>query len=218
MNDKKLSNYYSEKELAHLTFYHDLMNHLHQIQLFNSLGQEGKDSSKQRVIDQECWEIIRLLKSEKQNRAKPAMGPNSARKNFNSAEGIYDFTTSYFSSRGIKLNIKDCDQLKFYELNVLPGYENFLGNVFQNIQRHGELGASLEIRQKISGGYLLIAFENKTESSCGQINEGIGLSSMRSFAKSVKGKVRFEQKGRSFCVRLFIPIRERCPVLGEMAA
>ena len=200
-------------------FSHDLLNNLHQIQLFASLAKKKQSLSELNIILQEAWHAIDLVKKFQAGEGDQA--PKKLR--YQSAKTFIQDAVDYFSSRGVTLQVKLDDQLEMYEVASHSGLMPIFSNLVQNINRHSKNQSTVWFKVRIFNEYMMVSLKNEVEAK-GSTNQSLfiqknsGLESIKRACQKFGGKVRFEQKDNYFLTRLYIPIKSNCPVSQDFAA
>ena len=194
--------------------FHDLMNHLHQIQLICDTSSSSEILHQVNVLRQECEAAIDLASSIRE------LGDQG------SAEEIYEYSgedfsqyfIQYFNQRKIKTRIVPEKNINLYRVTAAKGIQSVLANIFQNLERYQEKSSEVEIRFKAVGEFVLVAIKNKKADRIYQDTLGVGLESVEDYCIQNGGKARFSQDSEYFYTRLFFPIKADCPAIALQAA
>ena len=204
---------------------HDLLNHLHHIQLL--CEKEKKTSGREvlRLIQQECESAIyQVSKLQKEKRTKRTSCGDKW-----SCGDMMDFTRQFLNDREVKLSISSDENIKHYESEISKNdFINILSNLAQNLKDHAHLSADISLRIKVVNGHLLFALKNKIQMKgstpvtktygVGSITDTYGLESIEAICSENGGKLRFLREKCFFYTRLFLPVTPACPIVQERAA
>ena len=213
-----MSNKKNERNL----FFHDLLNHLHQIQLLSS-AQINLGKKEKYIIQHETWAAIKLAKEYKAklDQAKKTQLASSS----SSEENVESFVTeikNYFELRNLKINLESEKNLHLFNMESSFKIEGIFSNIWQNIQRHGDLSKEIYLNFKIVGPHLLVSIRNKTNKKNNRFyfykTSGGGLESIYKTCHEIGGKCRFDLQKDTFYTRLFFPVKPNCPLSENIAA
>ena len=171
------------------------------------------------IILQEAWHAIDLVKEFQSGGQEHSV----TKLRYQSAKTFMQDTISYFSSRGIRLQINLDEQLDLYEVVSCSALTPIFSNLVQNIQRHSKEKSVVFFKTRIFNEFIMISFKNELrvkppEEDVKSVQLGHGLESIERTCRKFGGKVRFEQRENYFISRLYIPIQSNCPVSLDFAA
>ena len=190
---------------------HDLMNHLHQIQLICENSRSSEILDKVNMLRQEAEASIDLAKMMR------SQGPENNIQELSGKE-FCDYFTDYLSSRNVKMKLVPEKNAQLYRVKINSGVHSVMGNLVQNLERHGDNLNEVELRFKAIGEYILVALKNKKSKKVLGPSLGIGLESIEDYCVENGGKARFSQDADYFYTRLFFPIIADCPAVTPVAA
>ena len=190
---------------------HDLMNHLHQIQLICENSSSPEILEKVNMLRQEAEAAIDL--------AKVMRSENPGDKSQElSGKDFYAYFSDYFSRRNLKVKIVPEQNIQLYRVKMNIGVHSVMANLVQNLERHGDSSFEIELRFKAIGEYVLVAIKNKKSKNVHGASQGVGLESIEGYCLQNGGKARFSEDADYFYSRLFFPIMADCPAVAHIAA